>query len=78
MKINFTDEEKFRIRLFIQRYSKVSSNIEKLKKDAIKISESISEESAKLNDIVKEEKDFMNELHEKYGNFSIQDISENI
>jgi len=78
MKINLTKEEKFEIRMFIDRYHSISVNVENLKKEAEKIQGSISDEQLKLKEIKKEEDEFMKILHKKYGNFSLQDINDSI
>jgi hypothetical protein len=78
MKINFTEEEKFKINLFIQRYHSVNVEVDSLKKKAEDIKKRIEDEQLKLKEIKKEEDEFMNELHKKYGKFSIQDVSNNI
>lgn len=78
MKINLTEEEKFEIRMFIDRYHSISVNVENLKKEAEKIQGSISDEQLKLKEIKKEEDEFMEILHKKYGNFSLQDINDSI
>jgi hypothetical protein len=78
MKINLTEEEKFEIRMFIDRYHSISVNVENLKKEAEKIQGSISDEQLKLKEIKKEEDEFMKILHKKYGNFSLQDINDSI
>lgn len=78
MKINLTEEEKFEIRMFIDRYHSISVNVENLKKEADKIQGSISDEQLKLKEIKKEEDEFMEILHKKYGNFSLQDINDSI
>jgi hypothetical protein len=78
MKINLTEEEKFEIRMFIDRYRSISVNVENLKKEAEKIQGSISDEQLKLKEIKKEEDEFMEILHKKYGNFSLQDINDSI
>jgi uncharacterized protein YlxW (UPF0749 family) len=78
MKINFTEEEKFKINLFIQRYHSVNVEVDSLKKKAEDIKKRIEDEQLKLKEIKKEEDEFMNELHKKYGKFSIQAVSNNI
>ena len=78
MKIDFTQDEKFRIRLFIQRYHSVNVEVDNLKKKAEEIQKQISNEQTKLKEIKKEEDEFMDELHKKYGKFSIQDVSDSI
>lgn len=78
MKINFTQDEKFRIRLFIQRYHSVNVEVENLKKKAEDIQNKITDEQTKLKEIKKEEDEFMDELHKKYGKFTIQDVSDSL
>lgn len=78
MKINFTQDEKFRIRLFIQRYHSVNVEVENLKKKAEDIQKKITDEQTKLKEIKKEEDEFMDELHKKYGKFTIQDVSDSL
>ncbi len=78
MKINFNEEEKFKINLFIQRYHAVNVEVDSLKKKAEDIKKRIEDEQLKLKEIKKEEDEFMDELHKKYGKFSIQDVSDSI
>lgn len=78
MKIDFTEDEKFRIKLFIQRYHYVNVEVENLKKKADDIKKRIEDEQLKLKEIKKEEDKFMSELHKKYGKFNIQDVSDSI
>lgn len=78
MKINFNEEEKFKIILFIQRYHAVNVEVDSLKKKAEDIKKRIEDEQLKLKEIKKEEDEFMDELHKKYGKFSIQDVSDSI
>ena len=78
MKINFTEDEKFRINLFIQRYHSINVEVENLKKKAEDIKKRIEDEQLKLKEIKKEEDEFMDELHKKYGKFSIQDVGDSI
>ena len=78
MIVPFTDDEKFRIKLFIERYHTINVNVDSLKKKADEIQKNITNEQTKLKEIKKEEDEFMNELHKKYGKFSIQDVSDSI
>ena len=78
MIVPFTDNEKFRIKLFIERYHTINVNVDSLKKKADEIQKNITNEQTKLKEIKKEEDEFMDELHKKYGKFSIQDVSDSI
>lgn len=78
MKIGFTEEEKFRIRLFLDRYHSINTEVESLKKQAAEIQKKISDERVKLDETKKEEDEFMDELHKKYGKFTLQDVSDSI
>lgn len=78
MKIGFTEEEKFRINLFIERYHSINVEVDSLKRKAEEIKKRISDEQAKLKETKKEEDEFMEELHKKYGKFSVQDISDSL
>lgn len=78
MIVPFTDDEKFRIKLFIERYHTINVNVDSLKKKADEIQKNIINEQTKLKEIKKEEDEFMDELHKKYGKFSIQDVSDSI
>lgn len=78
MIVPFTDDEKFRIKLFIERYHTINVNVDSLKKKADEIQKNITNEQTKLKEIKKEEDEFMDELHKKYGKFSIQDVSDSI
>ena len=78
MKIDFTKEELFKIRMFLERYHSINVTVDSLKKEADKIQKKISDEQDKLKEIKKEEDEFMDELHKKYGKFSLQDISDSL
>lgn len=78
MKIALTEDEKFKIGLFLERYHNINVEVESLKKTADDIQKRISNEQLKLKEIKKEEDEFMEELHKKYGKFSLQDISESL
>lgn len=78
MKIALTEEEKFKIGLFLERYHSINVTVDSLKKEADKIQKKISDEQDKLKEIKKEEDEFMDELHKKYGKFSLQDISDSL
>lgn len=78
MKIGFTEEEKFRIRLFLDRYHSINTEVESLKKQAAEIQKKISDERVKLDETKKEEDELMDELHKKYGKFTLQDVSDSI
>lgn len=78
MKIALTKEEKFKIGLFLERYHNINVEVESLKKTAEDIQKKISDEQDKLKEIKKEEDEFMEDLHKKYGKFSLQDISDSL
>lgn len=78
MKISFTQEEKFKIGLFLERYHAINVEVDSLKKKAEDIQKKISDEQLKLTEIKKEEDEFMDELHKKYGKFTLQDISDSL
>ena len=78
MKLNLTEEEIFRIGVFLERYHSINVTVDSLKKEADKIQKKISDEQDKLKEIKKEEDEFMDELHKKYGKFSLQDISDSL
>lgn len=78
MKINLTNEEKLKISMFIERYHHINVEVDSLKKKADEIQKKISDEQLKLKEIKKEEDELMEELHKKYGDFSIQDISDSL
>lgn len=78
MVINFTEEEKFKIEMFLERYHTINLKVESLKKTTMEIQKEISDEQDKLKEIKKEEDEFMEELHKKYGKFTLQDVSDSI
>jgi predicted nuclease with TOPRIM domain len=78
MNINFTKEEIFEIHLFIDRYHSINVEVESLKKQAEEIKIKTEDAQTRLKEIKKEEELFMDELHKKYGSFSVQDISDSI
>lgn len=78
MRIGFTDDEVLRMRLFMERYHSISMEVESLKGKAAEIAHRISEENDRLTETRKEEEEFMEELHTKYGDFTVQDIADSI
>lgn len=78
MKIKFTDNEINDMKNIIEEYRIVSKKIYDFQKKAEEIQDNVIELETKLKYIKDKEDHMMNELHSKYGQFSIQDIYESI
>lgn len=74
MKINLTNTEKESIRTIIEDYREISKIIYDYQQEAEEIQKSINTAKRSLDKIKKKEDNLMLELHNKYGDFSIQDI----
>ena len=78
MKINFTQDEINEMRDIIDQYRVVSKELYDYQKKAEEIKEKVSGLENELDSIRKKEEKTMTSLHQKYGEFSLQDIYEAI
>jgi uncharacterized coiled-coil DUF342 family protein len=74
MKLRLTTEERKNIRDIIDEYRLISDEIDLYQKKADEIQEKVITLNSQLKDIKDEEDKLMTELHNKYGDFSLQDI----
>lgn len=74
MKINNKQIEK--LKEFIDFYSKIDYKVRTIKKNIEKEKEEIEKYISMLQERKKEEKQFLDELREEYGNFSLNDLNE--
>ena len=72
--MTLTEQEKKYIKDIISEYRQVSSELTAYEKKAEEINDKVFELSKNLQNIKDKEKVLMSELHDKYGEFSIQDI----
>lgn len=78
MVLKLSEEEKKRILDIISNYSDVNKEYQLYKNKAIEIQDKLKELDDRLNMLHEEETNIMKELHEKYGDFGLQDISDTI
>lgn len=78
MKLNFTEDELNDIVNIINGFNEVDNKMDLLNKQSNDIKSKIDECIHKMDDLIEREKTIMNNLHKKYGDFSLQDISETI
>lgn len=78
MKTNFTEEEKKSIRDIIEQYRDVSDELTSYQKKAEEIQEKVISLENNLKEIKEKEDKLMEDLHQKYGEFGLQDIYEAI
>lgn len=78
MKLNFTEEEKKSIFDIIHEYEDISNNIDDLQKQSEEINNKIDNYSKRLGELSNIENDIVSKLKDKYGNFSLQDISDTL
>ena len=76
MKFDITEIEK--IRGVIQKYRDVSNELYAYQKKADEIQTKVIELEATLKEIKETEDRMMEELHKKYGEFTLQDIYEQL
>lgn len=74
MKINNKQIEK--LKEFIDFYSKIDYKVRAIKKNIEKEKEEIEKYISMLQEKKKEEEQFLNELREEYGNFSLNDLND--
>lgn len=74
MKMNSKQIEK--LKKFIDFYSKIDYKVRTIKKNIEKEKEEIEKYISMLQEKKKEEEQFLNELREEYGNFSLNDLND--
>ena len=74
MEINNKQIEK--LKEFIDFYSKIDYKVRTIKKNIEKEKEEIEKYISMLQEKKKEEEQFLNELREEYGNFSLNDLND--
>jgi len=74
MKINNQQIEK--LKEFIDFYAKIDYRVRTIKKNIEKEKEEIEKYISMLQEKKKEEEQFLNELREEYGNFSLNDLND--
>lgn len=78
MKVSFTKEEIQGMRDIIDQYRDVSKELYAYQKKAEEIQEKVISLEKNLGSIKEKEDKMMDELHKKYGEFTLQDIYEAI
>lgn len=78
MKVSFTKEEIQGMRDIIDQYRDVSQELYTYQKKAEEIQEKVISLEKDLGSIKEKEDKMMDELHKKYGEFTLQDIYEAI
>lgn len=83
MKINFSEEHKDKLLYYINEYQNISNEEHQIYEKIKSLQEELNELTAnfqtiesKLQSIRDEEKEYMNELHEIYGDFTLNDLWE--
>lgn len=71
---NFSKEDISHIRDIISRYQEISGPLLDYQKQAEEIQKKVNELNSKLDEVKKEETEFMEDLHKRYGDFSLQDV----
>lgn len=74
MEINNQQIEK--LKEFIDFYAKIDYKVRTIKKNIEKEKEEIEKYISMLQEKKKEEQQFLNELREEYGNFSLNDLND--
>lgn len=78
MKINFNEEHKERLLYYINEYQNISNEEYQIYEKIKSLQEELNELTANLQSLRDKEKEFMNELHEIYGDFTLNDLWESI
>ena len=85
MKINFSDEHKDKLLYYIKKYQNISyeerqiyEKIKSLQKELNGLTANLQSIESELQSIRDKEKEYMNELHEIYGDFTLNDLWESI
>ena len=81
MKINFNEEHKDKLLYYIKEYQNISNEEHQIYEKIKSLQEELNELTAnfqsiesKLQSFRDEEKEYMNELHEIYGDFTLNDF----
>lgn len=85
MKINFNEEHKNKLLYYIKEYKNINeeyqshnNKIKSLQEELNLLTEKLKSTESNLQSIREEEKKYMNELHEIYGYFTLNDLYESI
>ena len=85
MKINLNEEHKGKLLYYIKEYQNISNEEHQIYEKIKSLQEELNELTAKFQSIESklqslrdEEKEYMNELHEIYGDFTLNDLWETI
>lgn len=85
MKINFNKEDKEKILNFIENYKKLSDEefqiyekVKSLQNELNELTEKLKYTESTLQSYRDDEKNYMDELHNIYGAFTLQDLYESI
>ena len=85
MKINFSKEHKDKLLYYIKEYKNISNEehhiyekIKSLQEELNELTANFQSIESKLQYFRDEEKEYMNELHEIYGDFTLNDLWESI
>lgn len=85
MKINFSEEHKDKLLYYIKEYQNISNEEHQIYEKIKSIQEELNELTAKFQFIESKlqylrdkEKEYMNELHDIYGDFTLNDLWETI
>ena len=85
MKINFKKEHKDKLLYYIKEYQNISNEEHQIYEKIKSLQEELNELTANFQSIESElqsfrdeEKEYMNELHEIYGDFTLNDLYESI
>jgi chromosome segregation ATPase len=85
MKINFSEEHKDKLLYYIKEYQNISNEEHQIYEKIKSLQEELNELTAnfqsiesKLQSFRDEEKEYMNKLHEIYGDFTLNDLWESI
>lgn len=85
MKINFSKEHKDKLLYYINEYQYISNEehqiyekIKSLQEELNELTANLQSTESRLQSIRDEEKEYMNKLHEIYGDFTLNDLWESI
>ena len=85
MKINFSKEHKDKLLYYLKEYQKISDEehqmyekIKSLQEELNELTANLQSTESNLQSLRDKEKEYMNELHEIYGDFTLNDLWETI
>jgi chromosome segregation ATPase len=85
MKINFNEEHKNKLLYYIKEYQNINeeyksynNKIKSLQEELNLLTEKLKSTESNLQSFRDEEKEYMNKLHEIYGDFTLNDLYESI